>query len=77
MLQIGNQIRFTPQEVEEARALGIDLVGVNTADQFSKAVINLISELECERPDLLEKLARALAAATGARLPPKLERVVG
>ncbi len=75
MLQIGNQLRFTSEEIKEARALGLDLAAVRTRDEYSKAVINLISTLEHERPDLLEKIAQALAAKTGAKLPAKLSVV--
>jgi len=75
MLKLGNQIRFTPAEIEEAKTLGIDLVGVKSQAEYSRAVMRLVSALEYERPDILEKIAVALAEKTGRKLPPKLSVV--
>jgi len=69
VLRSGRQIRFTAAEVEEAREVGMDLAKVKTQAEFSNAVINLVRTLEQERPELLEKIAKALAVATGRKLP--------
>ena len=75
MLQSNEQLRFTPAEIEQARELGIDLAGVKTKADYSNAVIDLITTLGHERPDLLEKIAQALAEETGRKLPAKLRLV--
>lgn len=71
MLQLNNQVRFTTSEIEQARQLGINLVGVKTKADYSDAVIEFITTLERERPELLEKIARALAPKVGVVLPEK------
>lgn len=75
MLQSGTQIRLTPAEIDEARDLGIDLAGVKSKDDYAKAVIRLVTTLEQECPSLLEKVAKALAEKTGAKLPARLTQV--
>jgi hypothetical protein len=75
MLQSNEQLRFTPAEIEQARELGIDLAGVKTKADYSNAVIDMITTLEHERPDLLERIAQALAEETGRKLPAKLRLV--
>jgi hypothetical protein len=69
MLKSGNILRFTPTEIEEARLLGLDLSAVKNEEQFTSAVLALITTLERERPALLEKIAKSLAATTGRKLP--------
>jgi hypothetical protein len=44
---------------------------VTTNADYSNAVIELITMLEGERPDLLEKIFRAVAARTDLTLPGK------
>ena len=75
MLKSGTTVRFTAKEIEEARQLGLDLSSVETEAQFTTAVLELINTLERERPALLEQVARALAAATGRKLPAQLRLV--
>jgi hypothetical protein len=75
MLTSEKQVRFTIDEVESARQLGIDLASVRTTMQYSDAIVRLVRELEADRPELLEKIARALADKTGRPLPAKLRRV--
>lgn len=75
MLRSDGQIRFTSGEIEAARRLGIDLTGVKTVDDYSGALIRLITTLEHERPDLLERIARAIAVETGRPLPAGLTLV--
>ena len=74
MLRSGKQIRFTTDEIAQAAAVGIDLSKVTTKAELSNAIIDLITALEHdqERPDLLEKIAVALARRIGVKLPPKL-----
>jgi len=72
MLRSDDQVRFTAGEIEEARRLGIDLTGVKTMAMYSAGVIQLITTLEHDRPELLEKIARALCEATGRKMPAKL-----
>ena len=58
MLQFDDQVRFTTSEIERARQLGIDIVGVKTKADYSDAVIEFVATLERERPELLERIAR-------------------
>ncbi len=73
MLQFNDQVRFTTSEIEQARQLGINLVGVKTKADYSDAVIEFVATLERERPELLERIARALAPKVGVVLPEKPE----
>jgi len=75
MIRHGNQIRFTSHDIAQAAALGVDLRGVTTLSGYSNAVIEMIKALEQDRPDLLEKIAIALAKRKGLKLPPKLTSV--
>jgi hypothetical protein len=75
MVISGRQVRFSRSERDSARCLGIDLTSVRTLDQYSDAIARLIRILEADRPDLLEKIARALAEKTGRRMPTNLRRV--
>jgi hypothetical protein len=69
MLQLGRAIRFTPTEIEELRALGIDIDGVKSRYAFASALEPWIHALAEVRPDLFDKIAREIAAAKGIRLP--------
>ena len=71
MLKFKDQVRFTASEIEQCRQIGIDLAGVKTNVDYSNAVIELITTLERERPELLEKIFRAIAARTELTLPGK------
>jgi len=75
MFTLGRQVRFSSAERNSARRLGIDLTSVRTLDQYSEAIARLVRILEVDRPELLEKIARALAEKTGRRMPAKLRRV--
>jgi hypothetical protein len=75
MVTWGRQVRFSSAERNSARRLGIDLTSVRTLDQYSEAIARLVRILEVDRPELLEKIARALAEKTGRRMPAKLRRV--
>lgn len=75
MVISGRQVRFSGSERDSARCLGIDLTSVRTLDQYSDAIARLVSHLEAERPELLEKIALALAEKTGRPMPARLQRV--
>ena len=75
MLTLNGRLRFTQSEINKARRLGIDVASVRTPGEYSDAVIRLVRTLSEERPDLLEKLARALFKVTGRPMPARLRRV--
>lgn len=72
MLRSGDSIRFTATEIDELRALGIDLGGVKFPDDFAAALEPWLYALGKVRPDLLDKIVRELAAAKGIKPPPNL-----
>jgi hypothetical protein len=75
MIKCGDSIRFTQAEIDKAAELGIDFREVKTKAGHARSVIELITTLAEERPDLLEKIARKAAAKKGVNLPPKLTAV--
>lgn len=75
MLRAGHSLRFTPTEVDEFRRLGIDVGGARTQDDLDQALARWANTLGEERPELLEKVATALAKAKGASLRARLTRV--
>lgn len=75
MIECGQQIRFTADEIEEGRKCGLDLRRVKTLADLAEAEIALFSVLAEERPALLEKIAAELARVKGRKLPPKLTLV--
>lgn len=75
MLRAGNSLRFTPDEIEDFRKLGLDFDGAQTQDDIEQALTRWADTLNDERPDLLEKIATELAKATGLTLPARLTRV--
>jgi hypothetical protein len=76
MLCAGNAVRFTPNEVEDYRSLGIDFVGTRTQDDIEQALGRWAQTLADERPDLLDKIVLEMAKAKGVRPPPSLDLVV-
>ena len=72
MIRGGNLVRFTPDEIDQFRSVGLDATGIRTIEDFGAAVARWCDLLEEVRPDVLEKLARAMAEARGVKLPPKL-----
>jgi hypothetical protein len=72
MIRDGDLVRFTPNEIDQFQSVGLDATGVRTIEDFGAAVAKWCDLLEEVRPDLLEKLARAMAEARGVKLPPKL-----
>ena len=72
MLRAGNALRFTPDEIEEYRSLGLDFAGARTKDDIEQALGRWTQTLADERPDLLDKIAVEMAKVRGVRLPPAL-----
>ena len=75
MLRAGDALRFTPDEIEDFRKLGLDFVGARTQDDIEQALARWADTLNNERPDLLEKIAVAMAKARGIALPARLTRI--
>ena len=75
MLRAGNALRFTPDEIEDFRKLGLDFDGARTQDDIDQALARWADTLNDERPDLLEKIAAAMAKARGIALAARLTRV--
>ena len=75
MIRSGNSVRFTPNEVEELRQVGLDLGDVKCQNDIEQEVSRWAHTLADERFDLLEKIASAMAKAKGVKLPPRLNVV--
>ena len=75
MLRAGDALRFTPGEIEDFRKLGLDFDGARTQDDIDQALARWTDTLNDERPDLLEKIAAAMAKARGITLPARLTRI--
>jgi hypothetical protein len=75
MLRAGNALRFTPDEIEDFRKLGLDFDGTRTQDDIDQTLARWADTLNDERPDLLEKIAAAMAKARGITLPARLTRI--
>jgi hypothetical protein len=67
MLRSGRSIGFTAEEVEETQALGIDLRGVKTPDDFAYALVLWIHALGEVRPDLWTGSRRIWRRRNGRR----------
>lgn len=76
MFRAGNAVRFTPNEVEDYRSLGIDFAGARTQDDIEQALGRWAQTLVDERPDLLHKIALEMAKVKGVRPPSALDLVV-
>jgi hypothetical protein len=72
MIRAGDLVRFTADDIDQFRSVGLDATGIRTIEDFGAAVARWCDLLEEVRPDVLEKLARAMAEARGVKLPPKL-----
>lgn len=75
MLRAGFSLRFTPTEIDVLRKIGIDVGRTRTQDDLDQALTRWAGTLADERPDLLEKIAEALARTKDASLPAQLTRV--
>ena len=72
MLRAGDALRFTPDEIEDFRKLGLDFDGARTQDDIDQTLARWADTLNDERPDLLEKIAAEMAKARGIPLPARL-----
>lgn len=72
MLRAGTALRFTPQEVEEFRLLGLDFVGARTPDDVEQVLAAWAQTLDREHPALLEKIVVEMARTKGVKLPARL-----
>ncbi len=75
MIESGTLARFTPNEIEEFRQIGLDFSKVRHQDDIEQEVSQWANTLAYERFDLLEKIASAMAKVKGVKLPPKLTAV--
>ena len=69
MLQSGHSIRFSATEIDELRALGIDISGAKSPADFAAALEPWLHALAEVRPELFDKIVGEIAAAKGNRLP--------
>ena len=76
MLRAGESLRFTPDEVDEFRSLGLDFEGVRTQDDIEQALTAWAGTLADERPDLLDKIVSEMAKVKGVKPPARLTTVV-
>lgn len=76
MLRAGKSQRFTPDEVEEYRSLGLDFEGVRTQDDIEQALATWAGALAVERPDLLDRIVSEMAKVKGVKPPARLTAVV-
>jgi hypothetical protein len=75
MIRSGDSVRFTPNEVEEFRQVGLDFSDVKGQRDIEREVSRWAHTLRDERFELLEKIASALAKAKGLKLAPGLDVV--
>ena len=75
MIRAGHNLRFTPDEIEGFRKLGLDFDGARTQDDVEQVLTRWADTLNDERPDLLDKIAAELAKTKGVPLPARLTRV--
>ena len=57
MIRTGHNLRFTPDEIEGFRKLGLDFDGARTQDDVEQVLTRWADTLNDERPDLLDKIA--------------------
>jgi hypothetical protein len=69
MLRAGDALRFTPDEIEAYRRLGLDFDGARTGDDVEQALTRWAGTLNEERPDLLEKIAVEMAKPSAPSYP--------
>ena len=75
MIKSEKSIRFTAAEVDEFRRFGLDMSDVKDQGNVEQELARWAQLVITERPDLLEKIARAMAEAKGRTLPPRLSAV--
>ena len=67
MIRLGESIRFTSQELQEFRSVGLDFSDAKSQAHVEQALRIWAELLAQERADLLEKIVRAMAEAKGLR----------
>jgi len=72
MIRSVNSIRFTPNEVDEFRQVGLDVAEVKRQNDLDAEVTRWAHILAHDRFDLLEQIAAEMAKAKGVKLPAKL-----
>jgi hypothetical protein len=72
MLRAGKALRFTPEEIEEFRSLGLDFDGARTQDDIEQTLALWAETLADERPDLLGKIVAEMARDKSVKLPAQL-----
>lgn len=72
MIRSGNSTRFTPNEVDELRQIGLDLADATCQNDIDAEVAQWAHTLARERFGLLERIAEEMAKAKGVKLPPKV-----
>jgi hypothetical protein len=75
MRRAGQTLRFTPDEIEGFRKLGLDFDGARTQDDVEQVLTRWADTLNEERPDLLDRIAMELARTKRVHLPSRLTRV--
>jgi len=75
MIRAGHNLRFTPDEIEGFRKLGLDFDGARTQDDVEQVLTRWADTLNDERPDLLDRIAAELVKTKGVHLPARLTRV--
>ncbi len=75
MRRAGQTLRFTPDEIEGFRKLGLDFDGARTQDDVEQVLTRWADTLNEERPDLLDRIAMELARTKRVHLPARLTRV--
>ena len=75
MLRAGRALRFTPNEIEDYRSLGLDFEGAQTQDDVERALATWAGTLADERPDLLDRIVAEMAKTRGVKLPAQLTLV--
>ena len=72
MIRSGNAVRFTPQEIDNYRKVGVDVTGIKTRVDLENAIGLWAHTLSEEKSALLEKIALEMARKQGKKLPAKL-----
>ena len=75
MIRSADSVRFTLNELDEFRKVGLDLSDVKCQNDIEQEVSRWAHTLADERFELLEKIALAMAKAKGVKLPPRLNVV--
>lgn len=72
MRRTGKSRRFTPDEIEAFRSLGLDFEGVRTQGDIEQALATWAEVLADERPALLDKIVTEMAKVKGVKCPAQL-----